>query len=166
MRNRATWQSIGASACISPRKQLIKFCAPLGCYHSLLCEFPLDMERHRLETFLFIFKIIVFLLLSFNHKFVAAQETRNKIGATFPTFPNTDRNYLVHRMSQIEKKDRQQDKDISFLRATAVEDRKLINQLRGRVLSLEASVVIHSASIESSLARPKRSTPLQNLMIF
>lgn len=68
-----------------------------------------------------------------------------------------DENNLNNRMSLIEAKNQQQEKDIYFLTAVAVEDKKDIRHLKRRVSRLESLLVAKSsASSEKLLVRPKR----------
>ena len=59
------------------------------------------------------------------------------------------------RLSVIEAKSKHQEDEISLLKTLRVEDKKEINQLRGRVEQLEASVVKPSEN-EKILERQKR----------
>jgi len=68
-----------------------------------------------------------------------------------------DGDNLNDRMSQIEAKSQRQENEISFLKVTAVEDRRIIRQLRGRVSSLESLMLTrNSETNEKLLLRPKR----------
>ena len=65
---------------------------------------------------------------------------------------------LNDRMSLIEAENQQQRKEISFLKAVVVEDKRDIRHLTRRVSRLESLLVMakSSASSEKLLMRPKR----------
>jgi len=72
-------------------------------------------------------------------------------------FKQNDGKNLNDRMSQIEAKSQRQENEISFLKTTVVEDKRIIRQLRGRVSRLESFMLTSSSETnEKLLLRPKR----------
>ncbi len=85
--------------------------------------------------------------------------------------PIADGLNLHDRVSEIEGQNRQHVKEISLLKTTVSEDRKMISQLNGRLSQLEASVnVINTATTNSDeniygrSKRPARLLPFHFLL--
>ena len=75
-----------------------------------------------------------------------------------------DSNNLKDRMSKMEESSNKQRNEISFLKKTVLEDKKIIRHLRGRVSNLESLVLAsNSETSEKLLLRPKRPYRLQRL---
>jgi len=83
--------------------------------------------------------------------------TSNQVSTTAVQLVNSryDELDLNIRLSVIEAKSKHQEDEISLLKTLRVQDKKEINQLRGRVEQLEASVVKPSEN-EKILERQKR----------
>ena len=110
-----------------------------------------------LETFRFLFKLIILFQLYSYIKFTTEatqlSQTRGNVGQ----FDQTDGNNLKDRMSKIEAKSQRQEKEISLLKTAVVEDKRTIRQLRSRVSSLESLMMTsNSETNEKLLLRPKR----------
>jgi len=110
------------------------------------------------ETFRFFFKLVMLFLLYSHLKSTkeATQLSRTNENAA-PFKQINDGNNLNDRMSQIEARSQRQEHETSFLKATVVEDRRIIRQLRSRVSSLESLMLTKNLETnEKLLLRPKR----------
>ena len=110
------------------------------------------------ETFRFLFKLVMLLLL-YSHLKSTTEATQllhtKKNVSQFKQ--NVGYNNFNDRMAQIEAKSQRQENETSFLKATVVEDRRIIRQLRSRVSSLESLMLTKSLETnEKLLLRPKR----------
>ena len=102
---------------------------------------------------------------------VEAAEVPSNIALVSVDKPIADGLNLHDRVSEIEGQNRQHVKEISLLKTTISEDRKMISQLNGRLSQLEASVnVINTAATNSDeniygrAKRPARLLPFHFLL--
>ena len=109
------------------------------------------------ETFRFLFKLIILFQLYSCLKFKAEATQLSHTKKYAAQFGENDGNNLNYRMSQIEAKSQRQEQEISLLKTTVVEDKRIIRQLRGRISSLESLMLTSNSKInEKLLLRPKR----------
>ena len=122
-------------------------------------------NRNR-EAFVFVFKLIIlFQLYSHLKSTTEATQLSHTTKEHVAQFDQTDDgNNLNDRMSQIESKSRRQENEISLLKTTVVEDKRIIRQLRGRVSSLESLMLTRNSETREELLlrqkRPYRLLPL------
>ena len=109
------------------------------------------------ETFRFLFKLVMLLLLYSHLKSTTEATQLSHTKENVAQFKQNDGTNLNDRMSQIEAKSQRQESEISFLKTTVVEDKRIIRQLRGRVSNLESLMLTRNPEPnEKLLLRPKR----------
>ncbi len=115
------------------------------------------MERKkRGKTTRVLLKIILVLQLLFQH-FDIVEARENQRGPEVTEFQSNKGSNCNDRMDKIEDKSHEQENEISNLKTTIVEDRKMVNLLIERVARLEGSVKTgDSGSDTTILARSKR----------
>jgi len=96
------------------------------------------MKKNKLEAFRILFKLLLFQLYCHLKPTTGANQLSHTTKESVVQFDPTDGNNLNDRMSQIEAKSQRQEKEISLLKTTVVEDIRIIRQLKGRVSSLES----------------------------
>ena len=117
------------------------------------------MEHNNLKTFWLFFKFILLLQLYSYLKFTTeATKIRQTRGNVILFEEHNGANNLKDRMSKMEESSNKQRNEISFLKKTVFEDKKIIRHLRGRVSNLESLVLASNSETisEKLLLRPKR----------
>lgn len=123
-----------------------------------------EMKRPDSKTFLlFLLKLTIICNLGtfFNQGLTVEASFISSVSCA--ESPTDDGSNLLDRVSEIEAQNRQHVKEISLLKTTVSEDKKMISQLNGRLSLLEASAnVINTAanSNEDILGRSKRPARL------
>jgi len=107
-----------------------------------------NMEMRRTEVFWLVLKLFIFFQL-----FSICQFTLDGKEIEFNGGEDLD---LKSRMLKIEEKSRLQDSQMEMLNRKAEKDRKMINQLEGRVLKLENPVDESEAQADKKFQRGKR----------
>ena len=123
------------------------------------------MEQNNLKTFWLFFKFILVLQLYSHLKFTTEATKISQTRGNVILFDEHDgTNNLKDRMSKMEESSNKQRNEISFLKKTVFEDKKIIRHLRGRVSNLESlALASNSDTSEKLLLRPKRPYRLQPL---
>ena len=110
-------------------------------------------NRCHSTVFNFVLRLVVLI------QFSAGSLASNQLSTTAVAIQvhSHDQFTLNDRMSEIEAKSQRQEKDIGLLKTQRAEDRKVINQLRGRVEQLET--LTGTGNILSRQKRPFRLAP-------
>jgi len=120
------------------------------------------MNKNNRETFRFLLKLFTLFQLNSHGKFTT--EATQLSQTSVAQFKQNDGNNFNDRMSLIEAKSQLQEREIYLLKTTAVEDKRIIRQLRGRVTSLESLMLTRNSETNEELLlrskRPYRLLPL------
>ena len=116
----------------------------------------INMERKiREKTTMLLIKLILVLQLLFC-RFGILEASENQIGPRNTESRSNEESNCNYRMGKIEDTNHEQEKEISNLKTTVVEDRKIINLLSERVARLEGLKTSDIGSNTTILTRSKR----------
>ena len=113
------------------------------------------MGKKSIEIFGFTLKLFIFLQV-YTNCLTKVEGVDIEMGTAVAKFQSEDGITLKARMTEMEGKNRQQDKEISNLKTKAEEDRKIINRLEDRLSMLEAVVVDSKTKADGNVGRRKR----------